>query len=359
VEHKPVRSPRLACVQPFDGTRLCKVCVRSPVIEGLRRCSRVVAESEAMRGVLRRVSAIAGTSSSVVIHGETGTGKEVIARLLHANSGRAAARFVALNVAALPGELLESELFGHVQGAFTGAVASTSGVFAAAHGGTLFLDEIGEMPLALQAKLLRALQDGEIRRVGDTRTTAVDVRVVCATHRDLRAAVVGGQFREDLYYRLKVFAVSVPPLRERTDDILPLARMFAEQLGAPDCRFGGPARAALVRHAWPGNVRELGNAVEHAVALARGEEIEPEHLPEDVIAPAPAMLHRGVAGATGAASALATHATLAEVEREHILRVLDACGGNQLEAARQLGIGRNTLWRKLRVYAAPAARAAR
>ncbi len=297
-------------------------------------------------GVLRRVAAIAPTGSSVVVHGETGTGKEVIARLVHANSSRAAGRFVALNVAALPGELLESELFGHVQGAFTGAVSSTTGVLAAADGGTLFLDEIGEMPLALQAKLLRAVQEGEIRRVGEAKTSAVDVRVVCATHRDLRAAVAAGRFREDLYYRLKVFAVTVPPLRERVDDILPLARMFAEQLGAPDARFGAAAQGALLRHSWPGNVRELGNAVEHAVALARGEVIEPAHLPEEIGERGERRAGGGGAGAGGELR------TLAEVEREHVERVLAACGGNQVEAARRLGIARNTLWRKLRGYTA-------
>jgi len=338
MEQKPRRSPRLACVQPLDRTQLCKICRQSAEVDGVRRCSRVVAESEAMREVMRRVSAIAPTRSSVVVTGETGTGKEVIARLLHANSARAAGRFVALNVAALPGELLESELFGHVQGAFTGAVASTTGVFAAADGGTLFLDEIGEMPLALQAKLLRAVQHGEVRRVGEARTTAFDVRIVCATHRDLRAAVQAGRFREDLYYRLKVFSIRVPPLRERIDDIEPLARVFADQLGAPALQLDPRARKALIEHAWPGNVRELGNVVEHAVALARGQPVAPAHLPDDLTGAAPA-------------AADGVLATLAEVERAHILRMLDACGGNQLEAARRLGIGRNTLWRKLRAYA--------
>ena len=341
------RSARLRCVQPFDQTQLCKVCRHAAEVEGLRRCSRVIAESEAMRAILRRIAAIAPTRSSVVIHGETGTGKEVVARLLHANSTRADGPFVALNVAALPGELLESELFGHVQGAFTGAVSSTTGVFAAAHGGTLFLDEIGEMPLALQAKLLRAVQEGEIRRVGDTRTTAVDVRIVCATHRDLRAAVAAGGFREDLYYRLKVFAVTVPPLRARPDDVMPLARMFADQLGARSTRFGAAARAAMIRHPWPGNVRELGNAVEHALALAAGAEIAPEHLPEEVVDEVvdPVVEARLAARGTSATRDLRP---LAEVEREHVRRVLDACGGNQVEAARVLGIGRTTLWRKLR-----------
>jgi DNA-binding NtrC family response regulator len=273
-----------------------------------------------------------------VIAGETGSGKEVIARLIHVNSPRRAKPFVALNVAALPAELLESELFGHVKGAFTGAVASTRGLFGEADGGALFLDEIGEMPLPLQAKLLRALQEGEVRRVGDARAARVDVRVLCATHRDLRAAVRAGAFREDLFYRLKVFQVTVPPLRARRADILPLARHFAERLGRPSVVFGDDVAALLLGYGWPGNVRELGNAVEHALALARGGEVRPEHLPDEIVA-------------GDAPAADAPLRTLAEVERAHVLRVLDACGGNQATAARVLGIGRNTLWRKLRAYA--------
>ena len=341
MEQPPLRTPRLACVQPFDRTQLCKVCRHSAVIEGLRRCSRVIAESRAMLEVLRRVSAIAPTLSSVVVAGETGTGKEVVARLLHANSPRAAGRFMALNVAALPAELLESELFGHVQGAFTGATSSTTGVFAAADGGTLFLDEIGEMPLALQAKLLRVVQEGEIRRVGETKTTTADVRIVCATNRDLREAVQAGRFRQDLYYRLKVFSVTVPPLRARPEDVMPLARMFADQLGAPQTRFGKRAEQVMTVYGWPGNVRELGNAVEHGVALAAGATIEPEHLPEEVVGP-------GADGPKRPEDLL----TLAEVERAHIERVLAACAGNQGEAARRLGIARNTLWRKIRAWSA-------
>jgi len=289
-----------------------------------------------MRAVLRRVTAVAGTSLSVVITGETGTGKEVIARLLHANSDRSAGKFVALNVAALPSELLESELFGHVQGAFTGATTSTTGVFAAADGGTLFLDEIGEMPLALQAKLLRAVQEGEIRRVGDTKTIAVDVRIVCATHRDLRAAVAAGRFRQDLYYRLKVFGIAIPPLRSRVQDVLPLAHMFANQLGSPaPLQFNAARKSMRPNHTWPGKVRELGNVIEHALALSRGEVITPEHFPDDL---------------ADATTLDGEPMTLADAERAHILKTLDACGGNQVEAARVLAIGRNTLWRKVRSY---------
>lgn len=292
-----------------------------------------------MRRLFARIGAVAQTASSVVIQGETGTGKEVVARLLHANSARQQRPFVALNVAALPPELLESELFGHVRGAFTGAVSSTRGMFGEAHQGTLFLDEIGEMPLPLQAKLLRAVQEGEVRRVGDARANTVDVRIVCATHRDLRAEVRAGRFREDLFYRLQVFGLHVPPLRERREDVLPLVQMFAARFGVPRLTLSSEVERLLLKHDWPGNVRELGNVVEHAVALAQGKQVGLEHLPEELTGEhAPRRAPRGV------------RRTLHEVEREHILSVLASCGDNQVEAARVLGIGRSTLWRKLRTY---------
>ena len=222
--------------------------------------------------------------------------------------------------------------------AFTGAVTAKQGLFEEAEGGTLLLDAIGDMPMPLQAKMLRALQDGEVRRVGESRAFTVDVRIICATHRDLAERVERGAFRQDLYYRLKVFTLTVPPLRERIADILPLARLFLENHGRADAVVQPAARKALEAHGWPGNVRELANAVEHAVALSQGGDIALQHLPEDVIAPA---RRRGPAP---------TMRTLAEVEREHVLRVVEACGGRQVEAARVLGIGRNTLWRKLRDY---------
>lgn len=327
------------CREPFDAApRLCNICRLAPFVSGLRRCSRIVAESPAMRALLLRAAPAAGTDSSVVILGESGTGKEVLARALHANSRRKAKPFVAVNVAALPSELLESELFGHAKGAFTGAVTAKQGLLEEAEGGTLLLDEIGDMPMPLQAKMLRALQDGEVRRVGESRAFTVDVRIICATHRDLAERVERGAFRQDLYYRLKVFTLTVPPLRERIADILPLARLFLENHGRADAVVQPAARKALEAHGWPGNVRELANAVEHAVALSQGGDIALQHLPEDVIAPA---RRRGPAP---------TMRTLAEVEREHVLRVVEACGGRQVEAARVLGIGRNTLWRKLRDY---------
>jgi DNA-binding NtrC family response regulator len=291
-----------------------------------------------MRTLLTKAAPIAKADASVVILGESGSGKEVIARALHANSPRRAKPFLAINVAALPAELLESELFGHEKGAFTGATASKRGLFEAADGGTLLLDEIAEMPFPLQAKLLRVLQDGEVRRVGDVRPFSVNVRILCATHQDLRTCVRERRFREDLYYRLKVFTLSVPPLRERGGDVVPLARMFLGQERDAPARFTSAAEKALEAYFWPGNVRELANAVKHGAVLAGAEAVDVAHLPEEVVSAKPE------GGSTGPLR------TLAEVEREHVLRVLEACGGRQIDAARVLGVGRTTLWRKLRDY---------
>ncbi|HEX9103350.1 MAG TPA: sigma-54 dependent transcriptional regulator [Polyangia bacterium] len=320
----------------------CDVCGLVPLVPGLKGATQVVARSAAMQAVLKRAARFAANDAPIAILGETGTGKEVVARILHASSARARRPFVAVNVAALPAELLESELFGHGKGAFTGAASARPGLFEAANGGALFLDEIGEMPLPLQAKILRALQDGEVRRVGENRSFAVDVRVLCATHRDLAGRVREGQFREDLYYRLKVLTLDVPPLRERRDDILPLAGRFLGQERTSARAFSLAARKRLLAYRWPGNVRELQNVVKHGAALATGDEVRDEDLPDELTRTKPAS--RGPL------------ITLAEAEREHILRVLDACGGSQVDAARVLAIGRNTLWRKLRsMGATPAA----
>lgn len=328
----------------------CPVCGLLPLAASRRRQGRVIAESPAMRELFLRIARFAPADAPVAIFGETGTGKEVVARTLHANSPRASKPFVAINVAALPAELLESELFGHAKGSFTGATAAKRGLLEAADGGTLLLDEIAEMPLALQAKLLRALQDGEIRRVGETRSFSVDVRIVCATHRDLGGAVQAGLFREDLFYRLKVLSVRVPPLRERREDVLPLACHFLREERRDLQGYSAAAKERLLAHAWPGNVRELQSSVKHGAALARGAEVTPEDLPEDLAD----GLADGLAAGLAAAEAKPTSRTLrplADVEREHILRVLDSCEGSQVDAARVLGIARNTLWRKLRTYA--------
>jgi two-component system response regulator HydG len=305
-------------------------------VPGLRRCSRLVADSPAMRKLMIRAAPIATSEAPVVIHGESGTGKDVLARALAANGPRKGKPFLAINMAALPADLLESELFGHVRGAFTGATAHKRGIFEAAEGGTLFLDEIAEMPLGLQAKLLRVLQDGEVRRVGDTHPFSVDVRIICATNQDLRSRVGERRFREDLYYRLRVFTLVVPSLRDRREDILPLAEMFLAEEHHATGRFTPRAQRLIEGYAWPGNVRELANAVKHGAVLAGGADVDVTHLPDEILSPTPA--------------APRLLRTLAEVEREHVARVLEACGGNQVEAARTLGIGRTTLWRKMREF---------
>ena len=319
----------------------CAVCGLSCVIHNLKRSSRIVAEGPAMRVVLRRAARFAASDAPVIILGESGSGKEVVARALHESGPRSEKPFVAVNVAALPADLLESELFGHARGAFTGAATAKAGLFETAEGGTLFLDEIAEMPLALQAKLLRALQDGEVRRVGETRAFAVDVRIVSATHRDLAQRVTDGLFRQDLLFRLRVLTLTVPPLRERREDIAALAKMFLNEERREDLRLSPAALRLLESYSWPGNVRELQNAIKHGAALAEDATIDVQHLPEDL------AVRPAVAAAGGGHEALRP---LAEIEREYILRVVEACGGSQVEAARVLGIGRNTLWRKLRNY---------
>jgi DNA-binding NtrC family response regulator len=327
-----------ACVFPFErGGGLCKVCRMLPEVTIGRRCNRLVALSKPMQELLTKAATVAHTDASVVLCGESGSGKEVVARALHANSARRHKAFVAINCAALPAALLESELFGHARGAFTGATTARHGLFEAADGGTLLLDEVAEMPLALQAKLLRALQDGEVRRVGETEPIHVDVRILCATHQNLQQAVKERTFREDLYYRLKVFTLQVPPLRKRKEDIPTLAAMFLQKEQHPGT-FSARALALLLKYPWPGNVRELANAVQHGAVLSRGKDVEVEHLPEELSQPVVLLDDAG------------PMLTLAEAERRHIVRVLEACGGQQLDAARVLAIGRTTLWRKLKEY---------
>jgi DNA-binding NtrC family response regulator len=327
-----------------ERTASCKHCGLVPIASTARHETRVVCESPAMRELFRRAARFAASDAPVVVLGESGTGKEVVARVLHANGPRAAKPFVAVNVAALPAELLESELFGHAKGAFTGALRAKTGLFEAAEGGTLLLDEVGEMPLSLQAKLLRALADGEVRRVGDNRSFSVDARIVCATHRDLEELVRTGRFREDLYYRLKVLTLRVPALRDRPEDVLPLARRFLDGERTTARRFSREAERALRQHAWPGNVRELQSAVKHGAALATGAEIERDALPEE-------LLDGSRSSGNGASRAPARLRPLADVEREHVLAVVEACGGSVGDAAKILEIGRNTLWRKLKQWA--------
>jgi transcriptional regulator with PAS, ATPase and Fis domain len=249
---------------------------------------RIVGRSRGWRQALRLAARVAGAETTVLVTGETGTGKEVLARMIHLGSPRARGPFAALNCAALPEALVESELFGHERGAFTGAAASRAGIVERAAGGTLFLDEVAELPPSAQAKLLRLLEQRELQRLGGARTLKADVRIVAATHRDLRAAVARGEFRADLFYRLDVFGIHLPPLRARRDDVLPLTESFLVQFAHRQGRAAPPLTPAaaerLLEHRWPGNVRELRNAVERAVLLCDGGPVAPEHLPEALAA---------------------------------------------------------------------------
>jgi Nif-specific regulatory protein len=309
------------------------------------RYNRIVGESSAMRAVYELVRKAAATSATVLLRGESGTGKELIARAIHVNGARARAPFVKLDCTTIPATLMENELFGHERGAFTGADSRTVGRCEAAHGGTLFIDEIGELPPALQAKLLRFLQDREFERVGGTRTHTADVRVIAATHRDLEEMVGRGEFREDLYYRIRVVQLSLPALRERgAEDIARLAAHFLaiyrRKHGKPELTLAPETEAKLCTYRWPGNIRELEHCIESAVVLCDGSAIAPSQvsMPTDRVT----VRGRGVEGYVAR--------TLAEVEREHVLATVRVFGGNRSEAARALGIGRNTLIRKLRDY---------
>jgi len=308
----------------------------------------MVGESAAMRKVSQFIARVAPADTTVLVRGESGTGKELAARALHTNSPRRERPFVAINCAALTETLLESELFGHEKGAFTGALAQKKGKLEVADGGTLFLDEVGEMPPVLQAKLLRVLQEREFERVGGTRTIRVDVRVVAATNRDLEEAVKSGGFRQDLYYRLNVVSFEMPPLRERREDIPLLANYFAAKYAAKFKRrvtgLAREAREALVSYDWPGNVRELENAVERAVVLGSTERVLLEDLPETVLEAAPAP----DAPDTGAQPAAGYQEALRDFKRQLILRALEHAGGSFTEAARSLGVHPNYLHRLIR-----------
>jgi len=298
----------------------------------------LIGESEAMRKVFHVIAKAGKTSANVLVTGESGTGKELVARAIHYSSDRASAPFVPVNCGGIPEGLVESELFGHVKGAFTGATMSRAGFFHAADGGTIFLDEISEMSPAVQVKLLRVLQDKEICMVGSDRARKVDVRILAATNRDLPSLVARSAFREDLYYRLKVVMISVPPLRERGADILLLARRFAarfaKDLGKPTPRFSDEAVQVLRGHYWPGNVRELENEVQSLLVMADGDVIEAPDLPAIMRFSA----RRGPR----------LDQSLAEVEVEYIRNVLASVGGNKTRAAEILGISRRTLHEKLK-----------
>jgi two-component system response regulator AtoC len=312
--------------------------------EALRGNTELVGDSPAMRQVYDLVQRFVTTEAPVLITGESGTGKELLARLLHKSGRRAAGPFVAINCAAVPEGLLESELFGHTRGSFTSAHEGRPGLFQEASGGTLFLDEIGEMPPAMQAKLLRALQERMVRPVGSAKEVPYDARVLAATHRDLESAVAEGRFREDLYWRINVLHVELPPLSARGGDVLLLAQRFIDTAarGAGKAIEGLTPEAArkLLEYAWPGNVRELQNCVERAVALASFSRITVEDLPERVRS----YSRHDVVVASEDPSELVT---LEEVERRYVKKVMEAVNGNKVHAARILGIDRTTLYRKL------------
>jgi len=301
----------------------------------------IVGQSEGIRRVLTMLPRVAQTDSTVLITGESGTGKELIAKAIHGASRRAQGPFVSVSCAAFPEQLLENELFGHVKGAFTGALAARKGLLEEAHGGSFFLDEIGETPPAIQAKLLRVLEDRSVRRLGDNRPIEVDLRFTAATNRNLEVAVKEKTFREDLFYRLNVIRVHLPPLRDRTEDIPLLARHFlalhCQRLQRDLTSFSPAALKILTTYDFPGNVRELSNAVEQAVALAAGPMIEPHDLPEKLLPPE-------------TEDVFSPPARLAAAERDLILELLQARDGNLGLVAQDLGISRTTLWRRIKEH---------
>ena len=357
-------------------TKPCKLTDIQAVLERVRKKRELTARLKALEGRVRRaegatqlvgaspgldavkrlVARVAASDSAVLIRGETGTGKELVARAIHEGSPRSKGPLVAVNCGALPEHLVESELFGHRKGAFTGADEHRAGLFEVADGGTLFLDEVGELPKSLQPRLLRALESGEIRRVGDSHPITVDVRVVCATHRALEEMVAAGEFREDLLFRINTFEVAIPPLRERLDDIPALVRHFvrkARPQTPPEADVAEPAVfAALAAHHWPGNIRELANVVEHALVLCDALPLSVDHLPArlgaarpGVAEPAPAARPPGPAALSQAPATKAV--SLRELETQAILEGLERNRGNKARTAEELGISLKTLYNKL------------
>ncbi len=344
--------------KPFSNDELLLVATRALEDRSLRQeikrlrgelahsygLENIIAASQKMTAVLEIVGQIADSAASVLLTGESGTGKELIARALHFRSRRQQAPFVPVNCAAIPDNLLESELFGHVKGAFTDARQSKTGLFQSARGGTLFLDEIGEMPLLLQAKLLRVIEDKRVRPVGATEETPVDVRIVSATNSDLEAAMAAaGKFRVDLYYRLATVTLVLPPLRERVEDIVPLVKHFlaraSAEAGRPIPEIAPEAITSLTHYQWPGNIRELQNAISRAVILCRNNRITRGDLP--------AKIAGDESVATSVDEAVSRRLTIDQLEREYARAVLASVGGNKSEAAMVLGIDRKTLYRKL------------
>ena len=326
-------------------TNKCRALLKR--LERLEGTPNLVGGGSQMDRVRQLIAKVAPTNSTVIIQGETGTGKELVARALHEQSLRAEMPFVAVNCGALPENLIESELFGHRKGAFTGADEQRVGLFEVAHGGTVFLDEIGELPKAMQAKLLRVLESGEIRRVGDNESFEVDVRVVCATHRNLAEMVEHDEFREDLMYRINTFEIHIPPLRSRMGDIPELAAHLVRRYRAGtrkgDTLFTPEAIEALQAHNWPGNVRELANVIEHATILCDALPITPEHLPRRFTTPSAGGLRLRAIGPM----------TLRDLEMQAIHEALDRHDGSKPDAAEELGISLKTLYNKLSAEQGP------
>lgn len=348
--------------KPFEPTELMvrvdRVAARARVKKELEQAEAELASKSSLGNIIgrspstvrlrNRIETIAGSESPVMIVGESGTGKELVARSLHELGPRRNGPFVAVNCAAFPETLLEAELFGHERGAFTGAVRKRDGRFKAADGGTLFLDEVAEMPPAAQAKLLRVLQEGTVEPLGTNTAIKVDVRILSATHRDLKKAMASGAFREDLYYRLNVLDVHVAPLRERRGDLPLLIQHFIQQLqppGRPRPGISPAAWAALNEYPFPGNVRELEHAIEHALVLCKGSEIRLEHLPATI-----SGLRAGSEGDGGGSGFLPLAVAMREYEREYLLRALASAEGKKTRAAELLGISRKNLWEKLKAH---------
>jgi two-component system, NtrC family, response regulator AtoC len=336
-----VEELRLTVTRALERKRLSDEAQAGPDSAKKTKTAEIEGKSPLMLDVYKLVARVASTTATVLVVGESGTGKELVARAIHSHSPRATAPFVPVNCTALSESLLESELFGHTRGAFTGAIAAKRGLFEMADGGTLFLDEIGDMGPKMQAQLLRTLQDGEVRPVGNAESIKVDVRLVCATNRDLDAEVKAGRFREDLYFRINVVTVKLPPLRDRASDIPILVAHFlakvARREGRSEASMSREALDMLCHYAWPGNVRELENAVERAVAVAKGNVVLPSDLPLEVYGAAP-VAPGGI---------IDDRPTLAELERRYIALVLSECAGNKKKAAEKLGIDRRTLYRAL------------
>jgi len=321
----------------------------------------LIARSQAMSRVFRLIDTLQHSESTVLITGDSGTGKEVMARIIHAHSPRKSGPFVAVNAAALPGELLESELFGHVRGAFTGAVKDRAGRFESANDGTLFLDEVGDLPLHLQVKLLRVLQEHTYERVGDNQSRQTNARIIAATNRNLQRAVVEGSFREDLYYRLRVFPIEVPPLRRRREDIEPIARLLLARACARTgraLRLSPEVVRVLLSHDWPGNVRELENALEFAATVCQGQTLQPEDLPPEVLEAGAGIEAAQPTNATPRRTPLAARPVPASnqgsggrsSEQASLMQALEDHRWSRVQTAKALGMSRSTLWRRMRNF---------